>query len=106
MPNLTHVQQAQIARRDFVQRVALAGGGLALAGAAGCGAAETGLSGAAPLAEDPPPAAPAEFTLFHEEYGEGAPVVFAHGAGGTHRSGWPILTLHRSSVKTCSHAQL
>ena len=88
MPNLTHVQQAQIARRDFVQRVALAGGGLALAGAAGCGAAETGLSGAAPLAEDRPPAAPAEFTLFHEEYGEGAPVVFAHGAGGTHMSWW------------------
>ena len=105
MPNLIHVQQARIARRDFVQRIALAGGGLALAGAAGCGAAETGLSGAAHVGEDPAPAAPAGFTLFHEEYGEGAPVVFAHGAGGTHMSWWRQIPTFSREFRCIAYSQ-
>ena len=105
MSNLPHVQQAQIARRDFVQRVALAGGGLAFAGAAGCGAAETGLLGAVQLAEDTPPAVPAEFTLFYEDYGEGAPVVFAHGAGGTHMSWWRQIPTFSQEFRCITYAQ-
>ena len=101
----THPQHPQIARREFVQRVTLAGGGLALAGAAGCGVAETELSGAAQLAEDPAPAAPAEFTLFHEEYGEGAPVVFAHGAGGTHMSWWKQIPTFSQEFRCIAYSQ-
>ena len=101
----THVHHTQIARREFVQRVTLAGGGLALAGAAGCGAAETELSGAAQFAEDPPPAPPAEFTLFHEEYGEGAPVVFAHGAGGTHMSWWKQIPTFAQEFRCVAYSQ-
>ena len=105
MSNVADVQQTQIARRDFVQRVALAGGGLAFAGTAGCGAAETALSGAAQLAGDPAPAAPAEFTLFHEEYGEGPPVVFAHGAGGTHMSWWKQIPTFSREFRCIAYSQ-
>ena len=101
----TRVQQRHLARREFVQRIALAGGGLAMAGAAGCGAAETELSGAAPLAADPPSAAPVEFTLFHEEYGEGAPVVFAHGAGGTHMSWWKQIPTFSQEFRCITYSQ-
>ncbi len=38
-----------------------------------------------------------EFELYYEVHGEGPPVVFAHGAGGTHLSWWqqiPVLSEH------------
>lgn len=66
-----------LARRRFVQRMALAGGGLTLVGPAACGPAEAGMS-----------ASSGEFELYHEVYGEGPAIVFAHGAGGTHMSWW------------------
>ena len=105
MSSLTRVQENRIARREFVQRVALAGGGLALAGAAGCGGAETGGSSAAPLDDVSQSAAPAEFTLFHEEYGEGAPVVFAHGAGGTHMSWWRQIPTFSQEFRCITYSQ-
>ena len=53
MSDLHHVQPSPIARRDFVQRMALAGGGLTVAAAAGCGAAGgSGVSEAVRVAEN------------------------------------------------------
>ena len=46
-----------------------------------------------------------DFNLFYEVHGEGPPVVFAHGAGGTHMSWWqqvPILS-QRYTCITIDH---
>ena len=78
--------QDPLARRDFMLRMALAGGGLTLAGTAACGPGDTGVPEAAQGADTPGPEA--EFELYHEEYGEGPAIVFAHGGSGTHMSWW------------------
>ncbi len=102
MSNLTHVEQTPIARRDFVQRIALAGGGLTLAGAAGCGVTEIGPSGGAQIAAQTPLR---EFELYHEVYGHGPPVVFAHGAGGTHMSWWRQIPTFSREFTCVTYAQ-
>jgi len=63
-------------RRRFLQRLTAGSGALAIASRA--------------AAEDKylAPAKLDNFELYFEAHGEGAPVVFAHGAGGTHMSWW------------------
>jgi 3-oxoadipate enol-lactonase len=76
-PHRTGATMTQhLERRDFF-KMGLAAGGLTLAGTA-CG----------PVADASETSSPPEFTLYHEVYGEGPAVVFAHGAGGTHMSWW------------------
>lgn len=70
---------AGLDRRDLL-RAGFAAGGLALVGTACGGGAEAEPAESA--------RAPEQFTLYHEEYGEGPAVIFAHGAGGTHMSWW------------------
>jgi 3-oxoadipate enol-lactonase len=77
--------QKNVARRHFLQRVAARSGALALA-----------VSGTRAAAEDKflTPAKLDNFELYYEVHGDGPPVVFAHGAGGTHMSWWqqvPVL---------------
>lgn len=106
MSDLHHVQPSPIARRDFVQRMALAGGGLSVAAAAGCGAAGgTGVSEAVRVAENTAPMPSTEFDLYHEVYGEGPPVVFAHGAGGTHMSWWKQIPTFSQEFTCITYAQ-
>lgn len=74
------------ARRDFLQRLAVGSGAMALAGSATRAAAEDKYLTSANLDN---------FKLFFEVHGDGPPVVFAHGAGGTHMSWWqqvPVLS--------------
>ncbi len=68
-----------------MRNAALASGGLGLAGAGACAQAGSGGSASAEASAAVPADAPT-FELYHEEFGEGPPVVFAHGAGGTHMS--------------------
>ncbi|HLG97065.1 MAG TPA: alpha/beta hydrolase [Bryobacteraceae bacterium] len=73
------------ARRGFLRRVATGSGALALASTQRATAEEKYLT-AAKLDN---------FALYYEIHGDGPPVVFAHGAGGTHMSWWqqvPVLS--------------
>ena len=82
-----------------------ASGGLALAGPAACGEAETPTTAAAPVAEAESPAPSSEFELYHEVYGEGPAVVFAHGAGGTHMSWWRQIPTFSREFTCLTYAQ-
>jgi pimeloyl-ACP methyl ester carboxylesterase len=105
MAELNHDQHRPLARRDFVRQIALAGGGVTLAGAAACGATEAGPSAAAPVAEELSQAPTTDFELYHEVYGEGPPVVFAHGAGGTHMSWWKQIPTFSKQFTCITYAQ-
>ena len=102
-------EQSRVARRTFVRRLSLAGGGLALAGTGACGQAPSGaVAGAAAGAFSE--AAPAEadaptFELYHEEHGEGPAVVFAHGAGGTHMSWWNQIPTFSREFRCITYSQ-
>ncbi len=65
-------------RRQFLQRVVLGSGALAL-GQSSHAAADDKFLTSAKLGE---------FALYYEVHGQGPSVVFAHGAGGTHMSWW------------------
>ena len=74
-------------RRDFLRCLAAVSGS-ALAGAMVPAAAQSRFLTAVTLGG---------FDLYYEVHGEGRPVVFAHGAGGTHLSWWqqvPMLSEH------------
>ncbi len=76
----------QLERRNFLQRLAAGSGALALAGSATHAAAEDKFLTSAKLDK---------FDLYFEVHGDGPPLVFAHGAGGTHMSWWqqvPVLS--------------
>lgn len=79
----------RVGRRRFVERALAAGGGLAFAAAAPRLAAQGRFLTPAPLGDG--------FDLYYEVHGHGPPVVFAHGAGGTHLSWWqqiPAMSEH------------
>ncbi len=105
MSNLNHVQPHPLARRDFVRQIAMAGGGLTLAAAAGCGATQSGSPAATSVAEAASQAPASDFELYHEVYGEGPPVVFAHGAGGTHMSWWRQIPTFSQQFTCITYAQ-
>ncbi|MCY3845306.1 MAG: alpha/beta fold hydrolase [Acidobacteria bacterium] len=74
-------------RRDFLRCLAAATGSV-LAGGAAPAAAQSRYLSAVTLGD---------FDLYYEVHGAGRPVVFAHGAGGTHLSWWqqvPVLAEH------------
>ena len=74
-------------RRDFLRCLAAATGSV-LAGGAAPAAAQSRYLSAVTLGD---------FDLYYEVHGTGRPVVFAHGAGGTHLSWWqqvPVLSGH------------
>ena len=74
-------------RRDFLRYLAAASGSV-LAGAIAPAAAQSRYLSAVTLGD---------FELYYEVHGAGRPVVFAHGAGGTHLSWWqqvPVLSGH------------
>jgi 3-oxoadipate enol-lactonase len=79
-------------RRQFLQRVAIASGALAVGGPL-----------AAANADDKflTSAKPGDIDLYYEIHGEGPAVVFAHGAGGTHMSWWqqvPAISQHYKCI--------
>ncbi len=80
-------------RRDFV-RMGLAAGSLTLAGSA-CG----------PVGADTAAAGRDEFELYHEVYGEGPTVVFAHGGSGTHMSWWRQIPSFSREFTCVTYAQ-
>ena len=100
-------EQSRIARRTFVRRLSLAGGGLALAGAGACGQSPSGaVAGAATEAfSEAAPADAPTFELYHEEHGEGPAVVFAHGAGGTHMSWWNQIPTFSREFRCITYSQ-
>ena len=76
-------------RRRFLARMLAAGGGLAFLEAAPRLAAQSRFLRPATLADG--------VELYYEVHGDGPPVVFAHGAGGTHLSWWqqiPAMAAH------------
>jgi pimeloyl-ACP methyl ester carboxylesterase len=78
--------EKNVIRRNFLQRVAVGSGALALAGSLRRAAAEDKFLTSAKLDN---------FELYFEVHGDGPAVVFAHGAGGTHMSWWqqvPVLS--------------
>ena len=83
-------------RRTDLQGLALAGGGLA---ATSCGRPGTDTVGTAPEPQD------TAFELYYEVYGEGPPVVFAHGAGGTHMSWWRQLPRFSQEFRCITYSQ-
>ena len=90
-------------RRRFMLNAALAGGGVGLAGAcapAGSGGAASAEANAAAAPDDAP-----TFELYHEEHGEGPPVVFAHGAGGTHMSWWKQIPTFSQEFRCITYSQ-
>ncbi|MGD1096808.1 MAG: alpha/beta hydrolase [Bryobacteraceae bacterium] len=73
-------------RRHFLKSIVTGSGALAFVGSAKRAAGEDKFLTSAKLGD---------FKLFYEVHGEGPPVVFAHGAGGTHMSWWqqvPVLS--------------
>jgi len=80
-------------RRDFV-RIGLAAGSLTLAGSA-CG----------PVGTETAAANGDEFELYHEVYGEGPAVVFAHGGSGTHMSWWRQIPSFSREFTCVTYAQ-
>lgn len=91
-----------ISRRSMLEGLVLTGGGMAVGA---CAPAST--EPAAPLepdssATDVPPAT---FSLYHEVHGEGPPVVFAHGAGGTHMSWWKQLPTFSREFQCITYSQ-
>lgn len=94
MSNTKQAENHTLPRRTFVRRVALAGGGLTLAGPAACGPAEAGTS-----------ATSTEFELYHEVYGEGPAIVFAHGGSGTHMSWWRQIPTFSREFTCITYAQ-
>lgn len=75
-------------RRDFLRFLTAALAGTALGGRLVPAAAQSRYLSAVTLGD---------FDLYYEVHGEGRPVVFAHGAGGTHLSWWqqvPVLSGH------------
>ena len=104
MSDIEQSEQHSLARRDFVQRVALAGGGLTLAASAAYRPAVMGMpvpTRVATAAQE----ASAEFELYHEVYGEGPAIVFAHGAGGTHMSWWRQIPTFSGEFRCITYAQ-
>ncbi len=82
----------QTSRRGFVQRLAAAAAGVSLGAPVMRAAAQARFLSAVTLGD---------FELYYEVHGEGSPVVFAHGAGGTHLSWWqqiPELSRHFQCV--------
>ncbi len=78
-----------VGRRDFFGRVLVAGGVLAATGVVPRLAAQGRFRTPVTLADG--------LELYYEVHGEGSPVVFAHGGGGTHMSWWrqiPALSEH------------
>jgi 3-oxoadipate enol-lactonase len=72
-------------RRQFVQRLALASGAMAMAGTASPAEGADKFLTAARVGD---------IDFYYEVHGDGPAVVFAHGAGGTHMSWWqqvPVL---------------
>lgn len=86
--------KARLGRRDFIGRVGVAAAGVAAGSAAACGP----VAGMAT-------AAPAEFRLYHEEYGDGPAVVFVHGAGGTHMSWWRQIPVFAREFRCITYDQ-
>jgi pimeloyl-ACP methyl ester carboxylesterase len=102
MSDLEPKPASAISRRKILEGLVLTGGGLAV-GACAPAAIET----AEPVepesaAADVPPAA---FSLYHEVHGEGPPVVFAHGAGGTHMSWWKQLPTFSREFQSIIYSQ-
>ena len=94
-----------IPRRCFVQTLALASGGLTLAGSGACGQAETATTASTPTAEAELPVVSLEFELYHEVYGEGPAIVLAHGAAGTHMSWWRQIPTFSQEFTCITYAQ-
>ena len=101
---MDNLENSGIARRTFVRRLALASGGLGLAGAGACAQAETGAAAEASAGEIAATGPPA-FELYHEEHGEGPAVVFAHGAGGTHMSWWNQIPTFSQHYRCITYSQ-
>ena len=99
----TSRHQDPLARRDFMLRMALAGGGLTLTGAAACAPAGTRAPEAAQDADAS--GREAAFELYHEEYGEGPAIVFAHGGSGTHMSWWRQIPTFSREFRCITYAQ-
>ena len=77
-----------VGRREFATQLGLAGGVIAMHGHMPWLSAQSQRLTSISLDG---------FDLYYEVYGEGPPVVFAHGAGGTHLSWWqqiPVMSEH------------
>ncbi|MEC7847627.1 MAG: alpha/beta fold hydrolase, partial [Gemmatimonadota bacterium] len=95
MNNRARGAKAPLERRDFLRK-GLAVGGLTLVGSA-CGPPDAGLAAAGDAAD--------EFELYHEVYGEGPAVVFAHGGAGTHMSWWRQIPTFSREFTCITYAQ-
>ena len=90
-------RNSPIARRSFVRGLALAGGGVGLSGVAlAQRRAGSGVEAASEIGG---------FELYHEEHGAGRPVVFAHGAGGTHMSWWKQVPVFSREYRCITYSQ-
>ena len=81
-----------VGRRKFFRQVVAAGGALAAIGVSPRILAQSAFLTSVTLGD---------FELYYEVHGEGPPVVFAHGAGGTHFSWWqqiPAMAAHFQCV--------
>ena len=90
------LRPSSMTRRTVLQGLALAGSGLA--------ATSCGRPGTDTVATAPEPQGTA-FELYYEVYGEGPPVVFAHGAGGTHMSWWRQLPRFSQEFRCITYSQ-
>ena len=102
MSDLEPHRRRPVTRRHVLQGLALAWGGLA---ATACRSAETepveSLDTDSAATATPPTA----FNLYHEVHGAGPPVVFAHGAGGTHMSWWKQLPTFSREFRCITYSQ-
>ena len=89
-------------RRTVLEGLVLAGGGAAAMGCLETTAESTGKAVSVPVESEMPAS---EFNLYHEVHGEGPPVVFAHGAGGTHMSWWRQLPTFSREFRCVTYSQ-
>ena len=95
-------QVRSMTRRAILEGLVLAGGGTALMGCRQTTADSTGAAASVSAESEMPTSV---FELYHEVHGEGPPVVFAHGAGGTHMSWWRQLPTFSQEFQCVTYSQ-
>mgnify|MGYP001175674424 CR=1 FL=1 len=89
-------------RRAILEGLALAGGGMAATACRPAMTESVGASARVPAASE---TSASMFELYHELHGDGPPVVFAHGAGGTHMSWWRQLPTFSREFRCITYSQ-